>query len=136
MCNHLKNQIQGKQGNEDRKESDKAWIVQVTPANLSCTVRSGETTIYSPGVAMRGDELFKTVVDAAYTDLDHAIGNLTGSTANREASHPAIWKHVCHETIRKSTSSFRILMSRPVIYLGLVGRGGCGQFDGEHFYGF
>ena len=66
---------------------------QSASSNVTCSVRSGETSVFTPGVAMRADVLFSSLYHQAYYDLFQEITSLTGTSALTQAgSLPCIHK--------------------------------------------
>lgn len=69
--------------------------VQTASSNVTCSVRSGETSGFTPGVAMRADVLFSSLYHQAYHDLFQEITSLTGVNAPIQAGPlPCIHKAI------------------------------------------
>ena len=61
------------------------FSTQSASSNVTCSVRSGETSAFMPGVAMRADVLFSSLYHQAYHDLFQEITSLTGANAPTQA---------------------------------------------------
>lgn len=57
---------------------------QSASSNVTCSVRSGETSVFTPKVAMRADVLFSSLYHQAYYDLFQEITSLTGTSASTQ----------------------------------------------------